>query len=391
MGKRKCFFTVKLRDLLNQQQFSQYIAWTEAGDAFIVRDTEKFAHTVLPVIFKTNNYKSFLRQARKYVGFNASVYSNPDFHRDREYNPDKVKGFTHDSATRGSFKFLRSGDSSTASSLSLSMLDSGSNAHAVKTSIRKIAVKPSQLRSFAPPIASRVFSHGHHPYFSARPNLSQRADVTPASPISSTSDKDALKTTFDALKTTFEGTKPLNAGGRYFFPSFTTAKPLPLKDYINAKTLPDSMQGIPQSAYSTDVRSGLSANKVWPRRPAISLARPPSFIRQPGGIFSSLEEFSLQDTKSHKEFLESSSRRPVLSGAKGKASSEAAAAILPSPPKLDFADTRTLHGLESRMELVNFERVLKAEESFDNSSQIPIKLQSRFVKRDRVSISELLN
>lgn len=56
----KCYFTLKLRELLSNPCYSNYIHWTESGDSFIVNDTVSFAEDILPIYFKTNNYKSFM-------------------------------------------------------------------------------------------------------------------------------------------------------------------------------------------------------------------------------------------------------------------------------------------------------------------------------------------
>ncbi len=77
------------------------IRWSEKGDSFIVIDEDEFARTLIPELFKHNNYASFVRQLNMYGfhkqvsladgSFNAgqrknkspSEYSNPYFQRDR--------------------------------------------------------------------------------------------------------------------------------------------------------------------------------------------------------------------------------------------------------------------------------------------------------------------
>jgi heat shock transcription factor len=76
------------------------IRWSEKGDSFIVLDEDRFAKTLIPELFKHNNYASFVRQLNMY-GFHKRVglsdnsmraserknkslseYSNPYFRRD---------------------------------------------------------------------------------------------------------------------------------------------------------------------------------------------------------------------------------------------------------------------------------------------------------------------
>ena len=77
------------------------IRWSESGDSFIVVDEDEFAKTLIPELFKHNNYASFVRQLNMYgfhkkVGLsdnsmraserknkNPSEYSNPYFKRGR--------------------------------------------------------------------------------------------------------------------------------------------------------------------------------------------------------------------------------------------------------------------------------------------------------------------
>ena len=84
---------------LEQHKNEDLIHWSEAGDSFVVEDEDEFAKTLIPELFKHNNYASFVRQLNMY-GFHKRVglsdnsmraserknkspseYSNPNFRR----------------------------------------------------------------------------------------------------------------------------------------------------------------------------------------------------------------------------------------------------------------------------------------------------------------------
>lgn len=95
-------FVQKLSSFLNDNtENTDLIRWSDSGDSFIVVDEDEFAKTLIPELFKHNNYASFVRQLNMY-GFHKKVglsdnsmraserknkhpseYSNPYFKRGR--------------------------------------------------------------------------------------------------------------------------------------------------------------------------------------------------------------------------------------------------------------------------------------------------------------------
>ena len=92
-------FVQKLNSFLEDGKNTELIRWSDEGNSFIVLDEDEFAKTLIPELFKHNNYASFVRQLNMY-GFHKKVglsdnsmraserknktpseYSNPYFRR----------------------------------------------------------------------------------------------------------------------------------------------------------------------------------------------------------------------------------------------------------------------------------------------------------------------
>ncbi|KAK5660979.1 hypothetical protein OQA88_12355 [Cercophora sp. LCS_1] len=65
-------FVQKLSSFLDDSSKTHLIRWSEKGDSFIVLDEDEFAKTLIPELFKHNNYASFVRQLNMY-GFHKRV------------------------------------------------------------------------------------------------------------------------------------------------------------------------------------------------------------------------------------------------------------------------------------------------------------------------------
>ncbi len=75
-GKKRSFFfcdwAADNASFLEEQKNTDLIRWSDKGDSFIVLDEDEFAKTLIPELFKHNNYASFVRQLNMY-GFHKRV------------------------------------------------------------------------------------------------------------------------------------------------------------------------------------------------------------------------------------------------------------------------------------------------------------------------------
>lgn len=65
-------FVQKLSSFLEESRNTDLIRWSDRGDSFVVLDEDEFAKTLIPELFKHNNYPSFVRQLNMY-GFHKRV------------------------------------------------------------------------------------------------------------------------------------------------------------------------------------------------------------------------------------------------------------------------------------------------------------------------------
>lgn len=65
-------FVQKLSSFLDESKNTDLIRWSDDGNSFIVLDEDEFAKTLIPELFKHNNYASFVRQLNMY-GFHKRV------------------------------------------------------------------------------------------------------------------------------------------------------------------------------------------------------------------------------------------------------------------------------------------------------------------------------
>ncbi|KAJ3028646.1 UNVERIFIED_CONTAM: kinase-regulated stress-responsive transcription factor skn7 [Siphonaria sp. JEL0065] len=95
-------FISKLYQAIQQSSYPEHVRWSDAGDSFIVYDSNEFAKCVLPILFKHKNFQSFVRQLNKYdfhkvkvtdlssqlYGETSSEFKHPSFLRGQ---PDLLK------------------------------------------------------------------------------------------------------------------------------------------------------------------------------------------------------------------------------------------------------------------------------------------------------------
>ncbi|QQK43646.1 Heat shock transcription factor Hsf1, putative [Penicillium digitatum] len=75
-------FVQKLSSFLDESKNTELIRWSDDGNSFVVLDEDEFARTLIPELFKHNNYASFVRQLNiERKNKSPSEYANPYFKR----------------------------------------------------------------------------------------------------------------------------------------------------------------------------------------------------------------------------------------------------------------------------------------------------------------------
>jgi len=93
-------FVLKLWSFLNEDRNSDLIRWTEEGTAFTVLDEDEFARTLIPELFKHNNYASFVRQLNMY-GFHKKVGLNANSMKAAEKKTKDPNVYSHEFFRQG--------------------------------------------------------------------------------------------------------------------------------------------------------------------------------------------------------------------------------------------------------------------------------------------------
>lgn len=93
-------FVLKLWSFLNEDKNTDLIRWTDNGRAFTVLDEDEFARTLIPELFKHNNYASFVRQLNMY-GFHKKVGLNANSMKAAEKKTKDPNVYWHDYFRQG--------------------------------------------------------------------------------------------------------------------------------------------------------------------------------------------------------------------------------------------------------------------------------------------------
>ncbi|KAK9467770.1 HSF-type DNA-binding-domain-containing protein [Lipomyces arxii] len=99
-------FVKKLFKMLEDPSYKDVVRWSDAGDSFVVLDTNEFTKSILPRHFKHSNFASFVRQLNKYdfhkvrstdedgacpYGESAWEFKHPDFQLHNKTQLDNIK------------------------------------------------------------------------------------------------------------------------------------------------------------------------------------------------------------------------------------------------------------------------------------------------------------
>lgn len=90
-------FLIKLFEIVSSPTSDNLVCWSEHGDSFRIVDRTKFAQDVLPLYFKHDNLRSFIRQLNIY-GFQRCPNAS---------GRDRTMGFFHPMFTRNGMRNLK--------------------------------------------------------------------------------------------------------------------------------------------------------------------------------------------------------------------------------------------------------------------------------------------
>ncbi|KAJ6155888.1 hypothetical protein N7470_006454 [Penicillium chermesinum] len=93
-------FVQKLSSFLDESKNTDLIRWSDDGNSFIVLDEDEFARTLIPELFKHNNYASFVRQLNMY-GFHKKVGLSDNSMRASERKNKSPSEYTNPFFKRG--------------------------------------------------------------------------------------------------------------------------------------------------------------------------------------------------------------------------------------------------------------------------------------------------
>ncbi|TIA44809.1 hypothetical protein D6C77_10784 [Aureobasidium pullulans] len=93
-------FVQKLSSFLDSSNNTDLIRWSDDGNSFIVLDEDEFARTLIPELFKHNNYASFVRQLNMY-GFHKKVGLNANSMKAAEKKVKDPSVYWHEYFKRG--------------------------------------------------------------------------------------------------------------------------------------------------------------------------------------------------------------------------------------------------------------------------------------------------
>lgn len=93
-------FVQKLSSFLDSSNNTELIRWSDDGNSFIVLDEDEFARTLIPELFKHNNYASFVRQLNMY-GFHKKVGLNANSMKAAEKKVKDPNVYWHEYFKRG--------------------------------------------------------------------------------------------------------------------------------------------------------------------------------------------------------------------------------------------------------------------------------------------------